>query len=75
MVTLMLVLVWLISWTPYAMVFLLSATGYRHLISHHVDMLPGKIEPQISFTGTPFIVTAQPLPNSTQPQRELGVTR
>ena len=56
MVTLMLVLVWLISWTPYAMVFLLSATGYRHLISHHVDMLPGKIGTHNCFTGTPFML-------------------
>ena len=41
MVTLMLLLIWFISWTPYAMVFFLTATGYKHWITPHVDMLPG----------------------------------
>ena len=41
-VTLMLLLVWFISWTPYTVVFLLLSLGNKNLVSPDVDMLPGK---------------------------------
>ena len=40
--SLMLLMIWLLSWTPYATVFLVNISGYGHLITHHIDMLPGQ---------------------------------
>ena len=33
--------VWFVSWTPYAVVFLLPMVGGRPLVNPHVDMIPG----------------------------------
>ena len=41
--SLLMLLIWTISWTPYALVFLASLTGHKHLITHHTDMIPGRI--------------------------------
>ena len=35
-----LVLVWFISWTPYTLVFILPAFGYKEMITPDLDMLP-----------------------------------
>ena len=32
--------VWFVSWTPYAVVFLLPMMGGSHLVNPHVDMIP-----------------------------------
>ena len=36
-----LVLVWLLSWSPYASVFLANVTGHSAMLTHHLVMLPG----------------------------------
>ena len=41
-VSLTMLLVWFVSWTPYVMVFLLATTGYKELVTHHMDMIPGQ---------------------------------
>ena len=43
--SLMLLGVWLLSWTPYASVFVMNVSGYSHLVTHHIDMLPGPPSP------------------------------
>ena len=34
-------LVWFLSWTPYAFLCLLAFTGHRHIIPHQAYVLPG----------------------------------
>ena len=39
--SLLLLTVWLVSWSPYAGVFLAFVTGNSHLVTQHSDMIPG----------------------------------
>ena len=40
--SLLLLLIWTVSWTPYALIFLASVTGHRQVITLEMDMLPGR---------------------------------
>ena len=40
--SLMMLLSWTVAWTPYALMFLASVSGYRDLISHHSTMWAGQ---------------------------------
>lgn len=37
-----LMLVWSLSWSPYAGVFLANIAGHAELVTNHVDMIPGQ---------------------------------
>jgi len=39
----LMITVWLLSWTPYATIFLMSVMGYNHLFSLHGHMIPAVI--------------------------------
>ena len=45
--SLLMIALWLLSWTPYAAVVLLTISGYGHLINIHLDMIPGNPCPQL----------------------------
>ena len=49
-----LVFVWFISWTPYALVFIIPALGHVDLVTPDVDMIPAVLC-KLSGAINPFI--------------------
>ena len=43
MTSVALMLVWSLSWSPYAGVFLANIAGRADLVTNHVDMIPGQL--------------------------------
>ena len=54
MVCISVVAIWFLSWTPYAMVFILPTIGYPHLVTTHIDMIPA-VFCKLSAAVNPFV--------------------